>query len=959
MADEPRAPGDRSPRPCTSMVSVMPTLLVALLALAVPALASAEDELRPNILFLFADDHRPDAVGAFGNPHIETPHIDSLVHKGFRFSRNYCMGSIHGAVCQPSRAMILTGRSLYRVKMNLGDAPTLGETLRRAGYSTFGTGKWHNGAASFLRTFEHGRNVFLGGMSDHLKVPVRHVQADGTLSAPTIGARFSSELFADAAIEFLDGLDRSSDAPFFAYVSFTAPHDPRQPPSSYREQYATTRPPLPANFMPQHPFHNGWMSGRDESLAAWPRTPEVVGDQLAEYYGLISHMDAQIGRVLEALDRTGRADDTIVVFTADHGLAVGSHGLLGKQSVYEHSMGAPLVIAGPGIPNGESDALTYLYDLMPTLLGEADVAVPDDVEGKDLSVVWDGKSAGVRDSLYLTYENKMRAVTDGRWKLIRYPPIDHEQLFDLDHDPDELKNLAGEPAHQDRLATMRALLVRHHAATADPHPLQVDPPRRSKANMTGRKRKPDGHQPEWIKEKYFGDDPPPRPNVLLVMVDDLGPEWISACGGDFETPNIDRIADEGTRFTNVYSMPKCTPTRVTLLTGQYPFRHGWVDHWDVPRWGAGCHFDPAHNPTWPRAMKDAGYRTAIAGKWQLNDFRVQPEILEAHGFDDWCMWTGGEGQNPKSNERYHTPYVHTRDGSALREGEFGPDLYADFLIDFMEKNAEHPWLLYFPMALTHTPFVATPLDPDAETKDERHRAMVRYTDHLVGRLLDAIDALDLAHETLVIFTTDNGTARGIEGRLDDRPVRGGKALQVEAGCRAPFLARWVGQVSAGRTVPALVDFTDVFPTMLELAGAELPSGHVLDGVSFVDPLIGFGKKGHREWILAMGGRTSHLRDGRVQPELPYARRVLRTAEYKLWVDTDGAPERLHHLPSDPGEEVNLLEASAGLDGAAQAAFDLLTDAVRGLPDTDAPPRYDALPAQPWDKRPPTKPASER
>lgn len=912
--------------------------------------ALAQDHKRPNILFLLADDHRPDAVGAFNNPHIQTPHIDSLVERGFRFSRNYCMGSMHGAVCQPSRAMLNSGRTLYRVKMNLSDAPTLGESLRKSGYKTFGTGKWHNGGESFLRSFEQGHNVMIGGMSNHLKVPIQHIQSDGKLSPRRIGDKFSSVLFADSAVEFLGSLDKSSD-PFFAYVSFTAPHDPRQPPVPYRETYYKKRPQLPKNFMPQHPFHNGWMSGRDESLAAWPRTEEVISDQLAEYYGMITHMDDQIGRILEALEKSGQADNTIVVFTADHGLAVGSHGLLGKQSVYEHAMGAPLVIAGPGVPHGESNALTYLYDLMPTLLDQAGVEIPDGVEGKNLCPIWEGKSQKVRDTLYLTYEDKMRSVTDGRWKLIRYPLIDHEQLFDLEQDPDELVNLVDDEAHQKRLADLRVLMQQSHDAINDPHPLKVEKPRSKKVNMTGRKRKADGSQPEWIKEKYFSNQEPPKPNVLLIMVDDLGPEWISACGGNFPTPNIDRIAEEGTRFVNAYSMPKCTPTRVTLLTGQYPFRHGWVNHWDVPRWGAGCHFDPELNPSWPQAFKKAGYRTAIAGKWQLNDFRVQPNVLEEHGFDDWCMWTGGEGGNPKSNERYHTPYVHTRDGSSLREGKFGPDLYTDFLIDFMKKHADEPMLLYFPMALTHTPLIATPLNPEAKTKEERHKAMVRYTDHLVGRLLDTLDDLDLAHETLVIFTTDNGTARGIDGELNGRLVKGGKGQMVEAGCRAPFFARWIGQVSPGRSVPALVDFTDIYPTMLELAGVSAPDGHQVDGLSFADPLLGFGGKGSRKWMMSMGGRTAHLRDGRVVPELPYAPRVVRTADYKLWIDAEGNPERLHHLPTDPDEEINLINNPSD---EAQAALTLLANAAKKFPEKDGTPIYDKLPAQPWDKKEPKK-----
>ena len=922
------------------------TILFVFLIWAYAVDAIAEEDRRPNILFLLADDHRPDAVGEFNNSNIQTPHIDSLAKRGFRFSRNYCMGSIHGAVCQPSRAMLNSGRSLYRVKMNLSDTPTLGETLRKSGYQTFGTGKWHNGGESFLRSFEKGKNVMLGGMSDHLKVPIQHVQEDGNLSTRTIGDQFSSILFADAAIEFLDGLEES-DKPFFAYVSFTAPHDPRQPPLPLREKYYKTPPPLPKNFMPQHPFHNGWMSGRDESLAAWPRTEKDIGDQLAEYYGLITHMDEQIGRVLRSLQNSGQAENTIVVFTADHGLAVGSHGLLGKQSVYEHSMGAPLIIAGPGVPHGESNALTYLFDLMPTLLDQAGISAPMGVEGKNLRSIWEGKTEKVRDTLYLTYENKMRSVTDGRWKLIRYPLIDHEQLFDLDRDPDELINRVAEAEYLPRLKVMRSLLEHDHDSFDDPHPLKVDEPRSKKVDMTGRKRKPDGHQPEWIKKKYFSDQKPPKPNVLFIMVDDLGPEWISACGGDFSTPNIDRIAEEGTRFVNAYSMPKCTPTRATLLTGQYPFRHGWVNHWDVPRWGAGCHFDPNHNPSWPQALKKQGYRTAIAGKWQLNDFRVQPDILKGHGFDDWCMWTGGEGGNPKSNERYHTPYVHTKDGSSLREGKFGPDLYANFLIDFMKQNADQPMLLYFPMALTHTPLVPTPLRPNAESKMDRHKAMVSYTDHLVGQLLDTIDDLDLAHKTLVIFTTDNGTARGIDGELNGRTVKGGKGRMLESGCRAPFFARWIGQVTPKQTVPALVDFTDIYPTMLELAGATNPDGHELDGVSFADPLLGFGGKGKRKWMMAMGGQTAALRNGRVVPDLPYAPRVLRTTDYKLWIDAKGQPERLHHLPTDPDEQVNLIDDP---DEKAKAAMKLLVNAASKFPGNDAAPRYDRLPAQAWDKK---------
>jgi len=204
------------------------------------------------------------------------------------------MGSMHGAVCQPSRAMLMSGRTLYRVPMDLKKTALMPETLGNAGYTTFGTGKWHNGQESFVRAFQQGQNVFFGGMSDHTKVPLKDISADGKVIDKGNDNGFSSELFADAAIGFLKSAP--DDKPFFAYVSFTSPHDPRQPPKEYVEKYYNNLPPLPDNFMPQHPFFNGWMTGRDEALAAWPRTPEVVQQQLAEYYGMITHMDAQIDR---------------------------------------------------------------------------------------------------------------------------------------------------------------------------------------------------------------------------------------------------------------------------------------------------------------------------------------------------------------------------------------------------------------------------------------------------------------------------------------------------------------------------------------------------------------------------------------------------------------------------------------------------------------------------------------
>jgi arylsulfatase A-like enzyme len=313
------------------------------------------DDARPNFLFLFADDQRTDTIGAWGNPYIETPSLDRLADAGFSFRANYNLGGHHGAVCQPSRMMVNTGMSYFRVPDDMSGARLLPELLGDQGYTTFGTGKWHNGRESWLRGFQNGTAIFFGGMSDHTQVPLQDRLPDGILGKDREDG-FSSVLFADAVIDFLRG--HTDDTPFYAYVAFTAPHDPRQPPLPHRDRYYENRPPLPANFAPQHPFLIGDPMVRDEQLAAWPRTEEVVSDQLAEYYGLITHMDEEVGRILDVLDETGHAENTYIIYAADHGLAMGSHGLLGKQSVYEHSQRAPLIVVGPDVPRGESRAFT-------------------------------------------------------------------------------------------------------------------------------------------------------------------------------------------------------------------------------------------------------------------------------------------------------------------------------------------------------------------------------------------------------------------------------------------------------------------------------------------------------------------------------------------------------------------------------------------------------------------------
>ena len=445
-------------------------------------LAGAQPRGRPNILFLFTDDQRFSTMHALNNPEVRTPNLDKLVQRGVAFTQAHIMGGTIGAVCAPSRAMLITGQTLFHVHDSIVQPKPetasrrkpfdlFPEILRRNGYTTFGTGKWHNGEKLYARCFSRGAKIFFGGMSNHLDVPVADFDPSGEYPKDKRykGEKFSSELFSDAAIEFLSGY-KGAD-PFCAYVAYTAPHDPRMAPKQYAAMYPPEKIRLPKNFMPEHPFDNGEMRIRDEMLAPFPRTPEIVRENIAAYYAMIAHVDYHIGRVLEALEQSGRAKDTIIVFAADNGLAVGQHGLMGKQNLYEHSVRVPLVIAGPGVPRGKrSDALCYLLDLAPTILEFTGIPSAPTIEGKSLVPVIDGRSKGVRDSVFYAYSWIQRGVRQGEWKLIRYKVKGKltTQLFHLKADPWEMTNLADAPAHAAERKRLEELLAWWMKETDDP-----------------------------------------------------------------------------------------------------------------------------------------------------------------------------------------------------------------------------------------------------------------------------------------------------------------------------------------------------------------------------------------------------------------------------------------------------------------------------------------------------------
>jgi arylsulfatase A-like enzyme len=465
-----------------------------------------ENNNRPNILFLFADDQRADAMGCSGNTYIKTPNIDRLAQDGIRFTNAYIMGGHHGAISAPSRAMLLSGRYLFNVYDKLEGVTTMPMYFGTNGYNTFGTGKWHNEKSAFEASFKEGKSVFLGGMSDHFRVPCRDMGPDGKLSEPELRG-FSTDVFSDAAIEFINSYSKGDRTnPFFCYVAFTAPHDPYSPRPDYIGRYPDQSLPLPGNFMPLHPFQFDDLTIRDENLSPWPRTPEVIRSALSDYYSLITHLDDRIGDILTALDRNGLRKNTIIVYAADNGLAIGSHGLLGKQNLYEHSMKVPLIIDGPGLPEGKiSEAFVYLLDIYPTLCELCSLPPPDKADGESLVQVIRGDAPGIRTSVFTAYRHTVRAVRSGDWKLIRYPERDYYQLFNLKEDPLELNNLAYDSGYESRRNELFELMKNWQVTANDTVPLIINKLLPLDYDHTKLVRKPDIYQPEYTLKKYFGN----------------------------------------------------------------------------------------------------------------------------------------------------------------------------------------------------------------------------------------------------------------------------------------------------------------------------------------------------------------------------------------------------------------------------------------------------------------------
>ncbi len=452
--------------------------LLALFLLASPLLAA-----KPNVLFLFADDFSYEAVRAFGHTDIDTPNLDRLAARGTTFTRAYNMGSWSGAVCVASRTMLISGRSVWsagKIHKTTDAERKAGvlwpQLMKKAGYKTYMTGKWHI-ETDAAKCFDITRDVRAGMPKTVPSAYNRPIAGqtdawspfDQSLGGFWEGGTHWSEVVANHTLDFLANAKQGGD-PFFIYAAFNAPHDPRQAPKEFVDRYPLSRIAMPTNFLPEYPHKDSIGCShklRDENLAPMPRTELAVKTHRAEYYALITHLDAQIGRILDALDASGQAENTWIFFTADHGLAVGHHGLFGKQNLYDHSVRVPFLVAGPGVAKGaKNDAAIYLQDVMATALDLAEAEKPAHVFFNSLRPLLNGEKSRY-ESVYGAYLELQRAITHDGWKLIAYPKAKVLRLYHLAEDPQEMEDLAAKPEHAAKVKDLLQRLVKLSADLDD------------------------------------------------------------------------------------------------------------------------------------------------------------------------------------------------------------------------------------------------------------------------------------------------------------------------------------------------------------------------------------------------------------------------------------------------------------------------------------------------------------
>lgn len=442
--------------------------------------ATAPAAERPNLLVLVADDLRPDAIAVLGDLPVFTPNLDALAARSLVFTRAVCSYPI----CHVSRGEMITGRHHWENMegKNFRTGTVFWpQAFRDAGYATWHVGKWHIPGRPLQVGYTDVAGMFAGGggkfveegQVDPRGFPVTGYKGwvfqseDGKALHPEFGVGLTPDIndrFADAALSLIR---KAGNQPWLCQVNFTAPHDPLFPTEENTARFRDLAIETPANFLPEHPFDHGNLKGRDELLLPFPRTEESVRKLRRDYFAVVVDLDRAVGTILDELKASGAAKNTVVIFTSDHGLAIGSHGLSGKQNAYEHTMGVPLLISGPDIRSGTTAAQVYLRELFPTTCELAGIPTPETVTAESFAPVLRDERDTQNDRVFATFTDTQRAIrTADGWKLIHYPQVDRWQLFDLNNDPLEMEDLSatGHP----RFGKLKDELLEWRAKTGDP-----------------------------------------------------------------------------------------------------------------------------------------------------------------------------------------------------------------------------------------------------------------------------------------------------------------------------------------------------------------------------------------------------------------------------------------------------------------------------------------------------------
>jgi len=800
------------------------TLGVLVLGRCPDLMVAAAD--KPNIVFFLADDQRNDQLGCYGHPHTKTPHIDKLAAAGTRFTNAFVTTSI----CAASRATIFTGLFERSHHFTFGTPPiaqTMVEqsypsVLKAHGYKTGFVGKFGvqfqggtQGAFDFFHPINRG--------------PYFKPQPDGS-------RRHTTQLAGDAAIKFIQ---ENRKEPFMLSVSFNATHAedndkvdhfpwPKVVDGMYEN--ITIEPPKlsdPEIFESQPEFLRTSLN-RERFFWRWD-TPEKYEKNIKAYYRMLSGIDHVVGRVMQSLQETGIADNTIVIYTGDNGYYMGQRGFAGKWSHYEESLRVPMIIFDPRLENKAQvrDEVVLNLDLASTFVAAAGIDIPEQYQGQDLNPLVAGRQIkGWREDFFCEHLfhvpgriPKWEGVRGKRWVYANYFEDDFEFLHDLKTDPQQLHNLAKEGEYQGRLEQMRNRSIALRDSYGGEYSHELIPTR---ADLQKQKtQKPMPKPAEKPKRKPSPPEAKNKPNVILIISDDQAfTDYSFMAHPVIQTPHLDQLAKESATFKRGY-VPQalCRSSLATLVTGLYPHQHRITGNDPTPLAGGGKpgEYQALRNqlianidkhPTVPKLLAEQGYVSHQSGKWWEGNFSRGGFT---HGMTHGDPTRGGR---------------HGDQG--LKIGRDGLDPVKDFILE--SKKQAKPFFVWYAPFLPHTPHNPPPrilekyIDSKRPMALAKYYAMCEWFDETCGELLGFVDDQGLRDDTVVIYVTDNGWIQRtpdmkLPAQWRSQYAPRSKQSANEGGIRTPIMVRWPGHVKPGMRKP-LVSSIDIAPTILQICGAQ-------------------------------------------------------------------------------------------------------------------------------------------